>query len=131
MVTNNIGVPAKSEEEGAKHRSTATLLGYRLTNRTRAILEQTFELADSRRGKAGKVDYVEVLANQLCEDPLSFLERVARLLPTEAAPSSSAPGTLNLNQLFLQATQLANGHNAGGRIIDMGTIGVQQEPSDW
>lgn len=129
MSSNNVGLPAVSQEEGAKHKTAAQALGYRLTNRKRALLESALdELMKDKR------DPVKALVNRYFDDPIAWLSWLQRMLPSEE-PAAAGGNIGNINAMFLQAAQLANGYSAGGRIVDVtpapGTTGVQDKPSDW
>lgn len=122
------GVPATTQEEGERHRKSAGLLVHRLTHRKRALLEQTLDKIMEKAGTGGDRDPVAALARQYFEDPKAWLSWLNNLLPQD---QTQVTNVSNINALFLQATQLANGHTAGGRVIDAGASRVQEDASDW
>jgi hypothetical protein len=108
----NSGVPAKVRDQ----ERVPDIYARRLTNRARALIEQAFDdLAD--RAKAGRGDFVKVLADQMLEDPMTALERLNKLLPQEQ--QAGASGAVNIGSLYLQAIQTANGHGSVAPMLDV------------
>lgn len=118
------GVPQKANQQAATAHKAL------VTHRARALIDQAFGELDSRKLK-GKGDFVAKLADQMMEDPLRALERIALAFPEPA----QAANVSNINALFLQATQLANGHMPGGKIVEAvvieGTSRVHTDVTDW
>lgn len=118
------GVPEKAKQQAA------TAYKAQVTHRARALIEMAFDELDKRKSKGGQ-DFVSKLADQLLEDPLRALERIALAFPEPVQQQS----TSNINALFLQATQLANGHAPGGKMIAAtvieGTSRVLADVTDW
>lgn len=89
-----------------------------LQHRQRAILDQVFDELEERR-KKGKGDLVSALADALLKDPLSGMERVARLFPQEQQPAI----LLNNVTMHLDALRAASQHQPlqleGHSIIDV------------
>lgn len=130
MAAAGNGVPVKSKGEDL------AMAGYarKLTNRSRAFLEQAFDLLEERR-RTGKGDFVAVLAAQIEEDPLTALERIAKLLPQEPPANAGGGLSLNFKDLYLSAAQVANGHGEPARVIEaraeLEPIGVQSGSGEW
>lgn len=111
MPRASAGTPAKTRGENS-----ATVLGRAVAQRVHAIVGQVFDELESRK-KSGKGDLVALIADEILKTPIAGLERLAKLLPQEP---SAAAGGVNINAMFLQAVQLANGHSAGGKISEPG-----------
>ncbi len=115
--------------------------------RVLALLGQSLDELDARKQK-GKGDFVAKLADQMMEDPkaavLDMLDWLAKIAPPEQAAEAGAGLALNIKELYLNATQTANGHAPGaarllaGQVVDVvpepieaGTTRVHDEATDW
>jgi hypothetical protein len=87
------GLPAKITED---NRETRIALAGATKHRVVAILNQAFDLIDKR-------DPAAALARKYEEDPLSYLERVHKLL----GPEPGEGKTSNINGLFVLAARQA------------------------
>lgn len=133
-MANVPGIPIVSQEEGEQHRKSAGMLAYRLTNRKRALIEQTLDKLLEGAGKGGDRDPVATLAAQYFKDPMAWLSWLGRMLPQEQAAPGAPIG--NVASMFLQAVQTVNsqGHETktiNAVVIEPGTSRVHDDASDW
>lgn len=105
--------------------------------RVLALLNMGLDELNARKEKGGE-DFVEKLANQMLEDPKAamhaMLDWLSKVAPPEVAAGAGVGMAFDIKALYLNATQIANGHAPGQRVIehqDQGTIGVHEEASDW
>ncbi len=121
MARASNGTPEKTRGENA-----ATVLGRAVTQRVHAIVGQVFDELE-KRAKGGKRDIVALVADYIEEQPMTGLERLAKLLPQEP----TAPAATNLNMMFLQAVKLANGlDDNGARVLEATAQPVIPNASD-
>jgi hypothetical protein len=104
------GTPEKTRGENA-----ATVLGRAVTQRVHAIVGQVFDELE-KRAKGGKRDIVALIADYLEQEPMTGLERLAKLLPQEpVAPA----GPVNIQAMFLQAVKQVNSRDGNdARVIE-------------
>lgn len=119
-------VPAKREEGAVE------IYSKRLNNRSRALVDQAFDLLEKgRTDKMGR-DFVAALADAMLADPLGAVERVQKM--TIQPKEGEGPGkAMNINNLYLLATQQAN-QDASKMLdvtpLDEGTARVQPRLTD-
>jgi len=123
----------QKRDSGSSRRDAAAMTRQRLV----ALVGQAFDELEQRR-KQGKGDVVAVLADQILEDPMTALERLGIQLRADEQPGSNGGLSFNIKELYLAATQTANGHAPAlpaieGEIVETeaGTSGVHEVAEPW
>lgn len=119
MTQGNDARPARLEERG----NSRAVARADTLHRAVALLGQAFDIL-AKQAAAGKGDFAAVLAAQLLEDPLTGLERIAKLIPPEPAATGGANPLLNIGNLYLGAARAMAEHRTAGAAPGQGD-GIQ------